>query len=165
MDFNAFSFIPARDPSKWVQPTESVALYDFQARNPSELPIRAGQRIIIAPKEIQNTLALLNTGWAMATTDGQKTGIIPINYVKSPQQMRQEQLSKPVMDIQVERQHPNNSTAFNVPQPSLMNLSTSAFAAPPTNSQMVDSTIPDFDIAPQPLGPPSTVDVALQNEF
>ena len=156
-----------------MQPIETVALYDFQARNPSELPIRGGQRVVIAPKEIQNTLALLNTGWAVATTDGQKTGIIPINYVKSPQQMRQEQLSKPAMDIQATQQ-PNNTSAFNVPiisaetqqpQPSLMNLSTSAFAAPPTNNQAVDLNIPDFDIAPQPVGPPSTVDVALQNGF
>ncbi|XP_037814881.1 probable peroxisomal membrane protein PEX13 [Lucilia sericata] len=152
----------ARNPSKWVQPIESAALYDFQARNPSELSIRAGQRVVIAPKEIQNTLALLNTGWAMATTDGQMTGIIPINYVKSPQQMRQEQLSKPAMDIH----HANNTpihvpiSQVDAPQPSLMNLSTSAFAAPPAATA---SNIPDFDIAPQPVGPPNTANVVLQN--
>lgn len=127
--------------------------------------MRAGQRITIAPKEIQNTLALLNTGWAIATTDGQKTGIIPINYVKSPQQMRQEQLSKPVQNVQ-----PNNSpihvpiTEVNAPQPSLMNLSTSAFATPPIQQQF-STHIPYFDIAPQPVGPPTTENVAMQNGF
>lgn len=102
----------------------------------------------------------------MATADGQMTGIIPINYVKSPQQMRQEQLSKPAMDIQ-----PNSSpvhvpiTEVNAaPQPSLMNLSTSAFATPPLQTPMV-SNIPDFDIAPQPVGPPNTANVAMQNGF
>ncbi|KAM7346043.1 peroxisomal biogenesis factor 13 isoform 1-T2 [Cochliomyia hominivorax] len=156
----------ARNTSKWIQPIESAALYDFQARNPSELSMKAGQRVIIAPKEIQNTLALLNTGWALATIDGQITGIIPINYVKSPQQMRQEQLSKPISDMQ------SNTTPVtqipiaqtNEPQPSLMNLSTTAFAAPPVQTQ-IDPSIPDFDIAPQPVGPPNTTTVAMQNGF
>ncbi|KAL9913842.1 probable peroxisomal membrane protein PEX13 [Glossina fuscipes] len=81
----------ACQPTKWIRPVETSALYDFQSRNSNELTIHAGQRMTIAPKEIQNTLGLLNTGWALATTDGQNVGIIPINYVKSPQQQKQEQ--------------------------------------------------------------------------
>lgn len=157
----------ARSPSKWIQPIESAALYDFQARNPAELSISAGQRIIIAPKEIQNTLALLNTGWAMASTDGQNAGIIPINYVKSPQQMRQEQITKPQLDVQPTHHIPHVATPmenFGAPRPELMNLSANAFPSPPTIQQDT-AFIDDFEIAPQPIGPPQTVDVALQNGF
>ncbi|XP_073845238.1 peroxisomal biogenesis factor 13 [Musca autumnalis] len=168
----------ARNPSKWIQPIESVALYDFQARNSSELNICGGQRVVIAPKEIQNTLGLLNTGWAMATTDGQNAGIIPINYVKSPQQMRQEQLTKPLANIpshttsvttdpapqQMPELNPNNYVAGA--QPQLMNLSPNAFPAPPANDSAPLMDDFDFEIAPQPMGgPPQTADVALQNGF
>lgn len=133
-----------------------MAVYDFQARNPSELTLRAGQQVTIAPKEIQNTLGLLNTGWALATIDGQMTGIIPINYVKSPQQMRQEQLTKSSLNATSSSsatQHLDTNESRDV-QPSLMNLSSSAFASP-AQSQ-INSIIPDFEIAPQPVGPPST---------
>ncbi|XP_005176981.2 peroxisomal membrane protein PEX13 [Musca domestica] len=162
----------ARNPNKWIQSIESVALYDFQARNSSEISISSGQRVIIAPKEIQNTLGLLNTGWAMATTDGQNAGIIPINYVKSPQQMRQEQLIKPALDIQPQQapqQMPIQQLShsnFEAQQPQLMNLSPNAFPSPPVNDSaatVVDDF--DFEIAPQPIGPPQTADVALQNGF
>ncbi|XP_075166466.1 peroxisomal biogenesis factor 13 [Haematobia irritans] len=156
----------ARNPSKWIHPIESVALYDFQARNPSELTITAGQRIIIAPKEIQNTLALLNTGWAMASTDGQNAGIIPINYVKSPQQMRQEQVIKPTTNITQAQPHlPDIATVNDIskhlvaPQPELMNLSPNAFPSPPSTT-MHDVLAEDFEIAPQPIGPLQTADVA-----
>lgn len=93
-----------RDPKKWVQPVETIALYDFEARNQSELSLTAGQRVLIAPKQIQQTMQLLNTGWAFAAVESanstatrniaeqkQIVGLIPINYVKSPKQMYQEQ--------------------------------------------------------------------------
>ncbi|XP_061392762.1 LOW QUALITY PROTEIN: peroxisomal membrane protein PEX13 [Musca vetustissima] len=172
----------ARNPSKWIQPIESVALYDFLARNSSELNICSGQRVRIAPKEIQNTLGLLNTGWAMATTDGQNAGIIPINYVKSPQQMRQEQLTKPVLDVQPPQQEMASMPQPQIPempttnhnnleaattQPQLMNLSPNAFPSPPATSNNSAALVDDYDfeIAPQPVGPPQTADVALQNAF
>lgn len=100
-------WIVARDPRKWVHPVETMALYDFQARSHSELSLQPGQRVLVAPREIQQTLRLLNTGWAMAAVDADAnagssstaghdghqalvSGLIPINYVKSPQQMHQE---------------------------------------------------------------------------
>ncbi|XP_055378209.1 peroxisomal membrane protein PEX13 [Condylostylus longicornis] len=71
-----------KDPRRWVKPIKSVALYDFQARNAAELTIKAGQTLYIAPKEIQLSQKLLNTGWAMATVDAVHSGLIPITYCK-----------------------------------------------------------------------------------
>ncbi|XP_034476570.1 probable peroxisomal membrane protein PEX13 [Drosophila innubila] len=139
----------ARDPAKWTAPIHTQAVYDFQARNQSELTLRAGQSIQVAPREIQQTLQLLNTGWALASTNGQNSGIIPINYVKSPQQIRQE------------RQEPIKPTQ---PQPELMNLSANAFPTPPFDQQMNY----DFNLAAQqqePLGPPSTATTILDDAF
>ena len=162
--------ISARNPAKWIQPIETVALFDFQARNPSELTIRAGERILIAPKEIQNTQGMLNTGWGLATIDGQTAGIIPINYVKSPQQLRQEQQQIQVQQQQQQIQQqqpmlamPNNAAAAVNPQ--LMNLSAAAFAPPPAEQISSLSEIPDFEIAAQPIGPPSTNEMVVANGF
>lgn len=63
--------------------------HTFQASNQQELSMRQGQTIFIAPREIQNTQQLLNTGWVLATIDNQTSGIIPINYIQGPQQNRQ----------------------------------------------------------------------------
>lgn len=79
-----------RHPEKWISPIEATASYDFQARNPSELSFQAGQRILVAPKEIQNTHNLMASGWGLATIDGQTSGLVPINYLKTFQQMRQQ---------------------------------------------------------------------------
>ncbi|XP_030559224.1 probable peroxisomal membrane protein PEX13 [Drosophila novamexicana] len=139
----------ARNPSKWTAPIQTQAVYDFQARNESELTLRAGQSVQVAPREIQQTLQLLNTGWALATTNGQSSGLIPINYVKSPQQMRQER-QEPVKPLQ--------------PQPELMNLSANAFPTLPIDQQMNY----EFNLAAQqqqPLGPPSTTGAAFDEGF
>ncbi|XP_017472822.1 PREDICTED: probable peroxisomal membrane protein PEX13 [Rhagoletis zephyria] len=151
----------ARNPTKWMNPIETIAMYDFQARNPSELSIQCNQPLLIAPKEIQNTLGMLNTGWATAcTVDRQSVGIIPINYVKSPQQLREEQLQQqhiqqqlPMMKSMTQKEPKINTE----PQPSLMDLSTASFRAPPVMQQKGNVLdVPDFDIAPQPVGPSST---------
>ncbi|EDV36443.1 uncharacterized protein Dana_GF12959 [Drosophila ananassae] len=139
----------ARNPAKWVAPIQTQAIYDFLPRGQSELSLRAGQTLQVAPREIQQTLNLLNSGWALATTNGQTSGIIPINYVKSPQQMRQEL---------------QGQAKVNQPQPGLMDLSSGAFPAPPMDSQMNY----DFNLAAQqqePLGPPSTTDAVLEEGF
>lgn len=139
----------ARNPSKWTAAIQTQAVYDFQARNESELTLRAGQSVQVAPREIQQTLQLLNTGWALATTNGQSSGLIPINYVKSPQQMRQER-QEPVKPLQ--------------PQPELMNLSANAFPTLPIDQQMNY----EFNLAAQqqqPLGPPSTTGAAFDEGF
>lgn len=81
------SFIfPAKNPQSWVNPIKAQVKHDFQATNPQELSLRSGQAIYIAPREVQNTQKLLNTGWVLATLDNRSSGIIPLNYVQGPQQ-------------------------------------------------------------------------------
>lgn len=57
-------------------------MYNFRASNPHELSFQAGQQIIVAPREVQQTQKLLNTGWALASIDNRTSGLIPINYVQ-----------------------------------------------------------------------------------
>jgi peroxin-13 len=54
------------------------ALYDFTSENPREVPFKAGQQLIIAPKETQPRVR----GWLLATIDGKRSGLVPANYVK-----------------------------------------------------------------------------------
>ncbi|XP_067626415.1 peroxisomal membrane protein PEX13 [Eurosta solidaginis] len=153
----------ARNPNKWLNPIKTIAMYDFQARNPTELTMQCNQPLLIAPKEIQNTLGMLNTGWAVASTvDLQSVGIIPINYVKSPQQLREEQQQLQQKHyIQQQPSIPTNPTQLtnskigNEPQISLMDLSTSAFPAAPKIQNDSAAKPLDFDISPQPVAPPS----------
>lgn len=53
-------------------------LYDYKADNQDELSISAGQEIRVAPKELQPRIK----GWLLASVDGQKTGLVPGNYVQ-----------------------------------------------------------------------------------
>lgn len=73
---------PAPVSSKWLTQEDchyvAEALYDFETSHETELPLRAGQRVIIAPKEQQPKV----TDWLLATTDGKRAGLIPMNYVK-----------------------------------------------------------------------------------
>ncbi|KAH8389910.1 hypothetical protein KR200_003805 [Drosophila serrata] len=140
----------ARNPAKWTTPIQTQAVYDFVGRSQSELSLRAGQPLQVAPRDIQQTLNLLNTGWALATIDGRTSGIIPINYVKSPQQMRQE-IQEQMKPAQPQPQ----------PQPELMDLSAGAFAPPPLEQQMNY----DFNLAAQQEGPPSTTAAAFEEGF
>lgn len=57
-------------------------MYSFEATNPQELSIRAGQTIMVAPREVQQTQKLLNTGWVLASVDYQQSGLIPVNYLR-----------------------------------------------------------------------------------
>ncbi|XP_037952910.1 probable peroxisomal membrane protein PEX13 [Teleopsis dalmanni] len=162
----------ARVPSKWIKPIQSYAEYDFVPRDQSELALQVGQKLIIAPKEIQNTLGLLNSGWAIASTDGQNSGLIPINYVKSIQRLQQQPiLSHPQsMEKEIrstdlsEQQQTNKSKNFHVNDeiqnftPEIENLSTKAFSRPPVQHN-INASIPEFDIAPQPIAPPTNLDV------
>lgn len=72
----------AKNPATWVQPSTVKATYSFRASNPHELSFQAGQHIIVAPREVQQTQKLLNTGWALASIDHRTSGLIPINYVQ-----------------------------------------------------------------------------------
>lgn len=57
-------------------------MFNFRASNPHELSFQAGQHITVAPREVQQTQKLLNTGWALASIDNRTSGLIPINYVQ-----------------------------------------------------------------------------------
>lgn len=77
-----FNFSTAKDPSTWISPLDAVVLYNFNGEHPSELTVRAGQLIKIAPKEVQQLNRLLSTNWLLATTDGKQVGLVPVNYIK-----------------------------------------------------------------------------------
>lgn len=57
-------------------------MYNFNGENQSELTVRAGQHIKVAPREIQQSNRLLATNWVLATTDGKNIGVVPVNYIK-----------------------------------------------------------------------------------
>ncbi|ESN97686.1 hypothetical protein HELRODRAFT_114111 [Helobdella robusta] len=54
-----------------------VAEYDFQARTPDELSFKRGNKISIAPQELQT-----NKGWLLASVDKMKVGLVPMNFIK-----------------------------------------------------------------------------------
>uniref|UniRef100_A0A182W8H5 Peroxisomal membrane protein PEX13 n=1 Tax=Anopheles minimus TaxID=112268 RepID=A0A182W8H5_9DIPT len=75
------------DPALWSNPVEVQVLHKFDASNAQEMSIRAGQRVLLAPKQIQTDRQLLNSGWVLASTADRKTcGIIPLNYVEALKQ-------------------------------------------------------------------------------
>lgn len=72
----------ARNPQTWIRPFTTEAMYPFKASNPSELTVYSGQLLKLAPREVQQTHKLLNTGWALATIDDETSGLVPINYLR-----------------------------------------------------------------------------------
>lgn len=80
-----------KHPRNWTTPVEAVAIYNFDASNPNELTIRAGQTVLIAPRAVQVEQNLLNTGWVLATVDNEVSGMIPVNYVQGSKQQQQQQ--------------------------------------------------------------------------
>lgn len=59
-----------------------MVLYNFNGEHPSELSLKPGQLIRIAPKEVQQLNRLLSTNWLLATVDGKNCGLVPVNYIK-----------------------------------------------------------------------------------
>lgn len=57
-------------------------MYNFNGENQSELTLKAGQQIKIAPREIQQMNRLLSTNWLLATADGKNVGLVPVNYIR-----------------------------------------------------------------------------------
>lgn len=57
-------------------------LYNFNGENQSELSVKAGQQIMIAPKEVQQINRLLSTNWLLASSDGKAVGLVPVNYIR-----------------------------------------------------------------------------------
>lgn len=61
---------------------EAVVMYNFSGENQAELTLKAGQKIMIAPREIQQMNRLLSTNWLLATPDGKNVGLVPVNYIR-----------------------------------------------------------------------------------
>merc|ERR1712156_271642 len=55
------------------------AEYSFDASRPDELSFQSGDRLRIAPTDLQT---LGNRGWLLATVDGEKSGLVPVNRIK-----------------------------------------------------------------------------------
>ncbi|CAH1776174.1 unnamed protein product [Owenia fusiformis] len=55
----------------------ALAEYDFKGEE-KELTFKKAQRIILAPKELQPKVR----GWLLGSVDGQKSGLVPANYIK-----------------------------------------------------------------------------------
>ncbi|KAG9508913.1 Peroxisomal membrane protein PEX13, partial [Fragariocoptes setiger] len=74
--------LKAASPTKWITEEDdhyvAEALHEFKAEQPNEISLSTNQRVIIAPKDLQPKVS----NWILATTDGKKTGLVPLNYVK-----------------------------------------------------------------------------------
>lgn len=57
-------------------------MYNFNGENQSELSLKAGQQIKIAPREVQQLNRLLSTNWLLATAGGKTVGLVPVNYIR-----------------------------------------------------------------------------------
>lgn len=57
-------------------------MYNFNGENQSELTLKAGQHVKIAPREVQQINRLLSTNWVLATVDGKNVGLVPVNYIR-----------------------------------------------------------------------------------
>ena len=55
------------------------AEYSFEASRPDELSFQSGDRLRIAPTDLQTSG---NRGWLLATVDGEKSGLVPVNRIK-----------------------------------------------------------------------------------
>lgn len=107
--------------------------------------MRAGQTIFIAPSEIQNTQHLLNTGWMLATLDNQVSGIIPVNYIQGPQQVRKStdiptelQATIPVPLAPVKEEQPLDlPTQQQIFEPKLSNIPTTTAGIDETFSELM----------------------------
>lgn len=87
----------AKNPSTWKNPVEAVAMFNFDGTNPTELTIRKGQTVTIAPKSVQIENNLLNTGWVLATVDNATCGLIPVNYLQGSKQQQLQQSDNKVL--------------------------------------------------------------------
>lgn len=94
-------------------------MYPFDATNPHELSIRSGQTVWIAPREVQNTHKLLNTGWLLATVDQQVAGIIPVNYIEHAAPQRPDTFAGLNTQTKVEAEQPAPTVFANSSMPTM----------------------------------------------
>lgn len=76
------TYFTAKDPSAWQNAVDATVMYNFVGENQSELSLKAGQHIKIAPREVQQMNRLLSTNWLLATADGKTVGLVPVNYIR-----------------------------------------------------------------------------------
>lgn len=74
--------LTAKDPAAWQNAVDAIVLFNFNGENQSELTLKAGQQIKIAPREVQQLNRLLSTNWLLATADGKAVGLVPVNYIR-----------------------------------------------------------------------------------
>ncbi|XP_043286459.1 probable peroxisomal membrane protein PEX13 [Venturia canescens] len=71
------------DPRQWFRYNEpvysAVVLYDFDAVNRTEMSIRSGQKVWLAPQALQPKDL---PGWSRASDNRGGVGLIPSNYIK-----------------------------------------------------------------------------------
>lgn len=96
-----------------MKPYAGEAIYNYKAASPHELSIYAGQLVQLAPREVQQTHKLLNTGWALASIDNKVSGLVPINYVQRVQ--AKPFAAAPAAETTVENQPNQNMAESGVP--------------------------------------------------
>lgn len=103
-----------RHPKAWINPINAVVQFDFIASNQMELTARAGQNVVVAPRDVQSTHKLLDSGWVLASIDGVNSGLIPVNYIESVRQTKVKEVKQvPAEEIVTA---PSNSNEI-VPSP------------------------------------------------
>lgn len=69
-------------PASWVNPILAKVEYDFKAHNLFELSVHAGQKVLVAPREIQQSHNLHESEWLLlATVSRESFGMVPMNYI------------------------------------------------------------------------------------
>lgn len=102
-----------------MKPYAAEAMYEYKALNQHELSVSAGQLLQVAPREVQQTHKLLNTGWALATIDNQTSGLIPINYVRRVESKPVHHQpviipEAPIFDVNGQKDVPNETSEFSL---------------------------------------------------
>lgn len=103
----------SRNPQTWVRPYAAEVVYNYKSTAPNELSIYPGQLIQLAPREVQQTHKLLNTGWALATIDNMTSGLVPINYVRRVETKAHQNQANQLPEQQSQSQQ---QTSMNVPE-------------------------------------------------
>ncbi|XP_047002411.1 probable peroxisomal membrane protein PEX13 isoform X1 [Schistocerca americana] len=91
--------------------TLAVAEYDFKAANEEELSVCAGDRVLVAPMNFQAPNAQ-QSGWVLATVDGQKAGFVPLNYLRITGKMHYNR----AVPVKVPPQKQQNAMAAEFPE-------------------------------------------------
>lgn len=105
---SGFSFAEWKKSNQPV--TLAVAEYDFKAGNEEELSVNAGDRVLVAPLNFQAPNAQ-QSGWVLATVDGQKAGYVPVNYLRLTGKMHYNR----TVPVKVQPQNQKNAVATAFP--------------------------------------------------